>query len=258
MGTGTESLLLRKLTTTFVTTTLFSLLFVFYYLNGGFESEYNLGNQFIIWFFVYVMYIGGIILIYGNLVSIVIESLQKRWFQQHHWLYVLILGLFGLANGVLFQDGTAALFGMLAAIVYGVFDKWLSKRKIKGKSVKLFIIIPIAILLVSWSYLQLTSPPMPPFTIEDAVHLATSGEGSVTDDFPKSIGKWEGTIEGYHITRETSAKEIGDEVYIVTFTEHWKSGSETDTWTLSYKVDRQSMTAISNQGNIQPPYDSMH
>ncbi|WP_010652250.1 hypothetical protein [Oceanobacillus massiliensis] len=258
MGTGAKTLLLRKLTTTFITTTLFSLLFVFYYLNGGFEFEYNIGDQFITWFFVYAMYIGGVILFYGNLVSILIESLQKRWFQQYDWLYILILGLFGLANGVLFQNGTAALYGMYAAIVYGVFDKWLSKRKVKGKGEKPFLIMPMAILLVSWTYLQLTSTPMPPFTKDDAVQFATSGKGSLLADFPKSIGKWESKFEGYHITRETSAKEIGDEVYIVTFTEHWKIGSETGTSTFSYKVERHSVTAISNQGDIQTPYDSMH
>lgn len=249
------SLLLRKLAATFVTTTFLSMLFVFLYFSNGNEIIYNRGNNFIGWFVVYAIYIGLIILIYGNIVSIIIEYFQRRWFQQYDWLYVLILGLFGLANGILFQAAIAALYGMAAAILYGIVDKWLYKRSIKNKSIKPFFIIPIASILLCWGYLQLTSPPMPPFTIEDAVDYATSGEGSIIDEFPNNIGKWEGAIGDYQVIRETSAEEIGKEIYIVTFTENWKKENEKGTWTLAYKVDRQGLTLYYNkQGNI-PPYD---
>jgi hypothetical protein len=94
------------------------------------------------------MYIGVIILIYGNLVSIVIEYLQRKWFQQYDWLYVLILGVFGLANGLFFQQGTLAFFGMLAAILYAIIDKWLYKRKPASKKIKMLFLNPVASLLI--------------------------------------------------------------------------------------------------------------
>jgi hypothetical protein len=248
------SLILRKLTTTCVAATIFSVLLVFFSIKDGFEFVYNQGNQFIGWFFIYLMYIGAIILIYGNLVSIGIEYLQRKWFQQYDWLYVLILGVFGSANGILFQEGTLAFAGMLAAILYAIIDKWLYKRNTKGKSVKMFFLIPIALLLFCWGYFQFTSPPMPPFTKEDAVNFATSGEGTVIEHFPKDIGKWEGTIQGYQVERETTAKEIGEEIYIVTFTENWEKGIEMGTWALSYKSERGSLTANGEQGNMPPYY----
>jgi len=257
MENNSEGLLLRKLSATFVTTLFLSALLIVIHFMNGFESVYHRGNQFMGWFTVYTLYIGIIILTYGNAVAIATEYLQRKWFRQHDWLYVLILGFFGLANGIIFQDGMAALYGMPAAIIYGVFDKWLERRKRKKKSVKPFCIIPIACLGISWGYLEVTSPPVPPFTKEDAVNFATSGEGSVTDDFPDNIGQWKGTVEGYHITKETDAEEIGDETYIVTFTEYWKKGRESGTWTASYEVDRQSMTAVSIEGK-RPLQDGMH
>ena len=252
MKTSIRSLLLRKLTATFVTTTFLSLLFVVIYFGDGFETDYNQGADFIGWFLFYAMYIGIIILIYGNIVSIAIEYLQRKWFRQHDWLYVLILGFFGLANGVLFQNMIAALFGMAAALLYGMMDKWLCKRNVKEKSIKPFFIIPIASLVLCWSYLEITSPPKPPFTKEDAVEFATSGEGTVIDEFPDTIGKWEGAIGDYHVIRETSAEKMGKEVYLVTFTENWKKRDEKGTWTLSYKVKRQSSPLYSQEGYI--PY----
>jgi len=246
-------LILRKLTTTFITTMIFSLAPVLLNVKNGFEFEYNQGNQFVGWFFIYFIYIGLIILIYGNFVSVMIESLQRKWFQHYDWLYILILGFFGLTNGLLFQERTLALLGMIAAIVYGLIDKWLYKRELKNKSLKGFFLFPLTVLLICWGYLQVTSPPMPPFTKEDAVRFATSGEGTVIDHFPDEIGKWEGTIQGYRVKKETKVKEIGDEIYIVIFRESWNKGSETGTWELSYEIERGSLSAKGGRGE-SPPY----
>jgi hypothetical protein len=253
MKNSLVSLLLRKITATFVTTVFVSLVFVFPYLIQGSVSGYNQGSDFVGWFIVYAMYSGLIILTYGNIVSIAIEYLQRKWFQQHDWLYVLILGVFGLASGILFQNGIAALTGMGAAILYGIFDKWLLKINAKGKSLGLFFSVPIASFLLCWGYVELTAPPVPPFTKEDAVDHATSVEGSLANEFPENTGKWEGTIGEYEVVRETSAEEMEREEYIVTFTERWKNGSETGTWTVSYQVDRHRLTLHRMHGD-SPPY----
>lgn len=245
--------MIRKLVTTFAATTIFSVVLSFFSLQDSSKILYNQGNQFIGWFFVYFMYIGVIILIYGNLVSIGIEYLQRKWFQRLDWLYVLILGVFGLGNGIIFQESTLAIYGMLAAILYAIIDKWLFKRNTNSKVVKMFFLIQIVLLLICWGYFQFISPPMPPFTKENAVEFATSGEGTLEDHFPNEIGKWEGAIDGYQVKRETNAKEIGEEVYIVTFTESWSKGTREGSWALSYKVERGSLTAYDEKG-IMPPY----
>ncbi|MFF2755875.1 hypothetical protein ACFVR1_19460 [Psychrobacillus sp. NPDC058041] len=258
MQTRIGSLIVRKLITTFVATTIFSILSAFYYtkVKSSFEIVYNQENEFIGWFFIYFMAIGVIILIYGNLVSIGVDYLQRKWFPQNDWLHVLILGVFGLANGLFFQEETLAYYGMLAALFYGVIDKWLYKRNSKNKSVKMFFLIPIVSLLISWSYFQLVSPPLPSFTKEDAVEFETSGEGTFIEEFPKEIGKWEGDIDGYQVKRETSAKEIEDEVYLVTFTENWSKGTEKDSWTISYKVKRDGSGINDETGNMPPYYEN--
>jgi hypothetical protein len=249
------SLIIRKLITTFVSTISFSVLLGFFSLKGSSEVVYNQGEQFIGWFIISTMYIGLIILIYGNLVSILIEFLQSKWFQHHDWLYVLILGVFGLANGIFFQEETLAVYGMLAATLYAIIDKWLYKRNAQNKSIKMFFLLPIASILLCWGYFHFTSPSMPPFTKEDAVKHATSGEGTPIENFPKDIGKWEGTINGYQVQRETNAKEIGKEIYIVTFKGNWENGDEKGNWSLSYKIERGTLTASGEEGNIPPYYE---
>ncbi|WP_066387185.1 hypothetical protein [Neobacillus mesonae] len=246
-----SNLIIRKLTATFFTTTFISMLFSIITVNTTAEIVYNKGEHFVGWFFIFFMYIGAIILIYGNLVSIGIEYIQRRYFQQNDLLYIVIVGLFGLANGVFFQERTLAIYGMLAAVLYGVIDKWLSRKKRRG----VIVLLPIALLLLIWGYFHLTSPPMPPFTKEDAVAFATSGEGTVINEFPKKIGKWEENINGYLITKETTAKEIENEIYIVTFSESWKKGTEKGKWQLAYKVERGSLSGIGGKGSLPPYYN---
>ena len=66
---------------------------------------------------------------------------------------------------------------MLVAILYGVIDKWLYKRQSKGKSLKMFVLMPIAFIFLSWLFLQWISPPQPPFTKEDAITTTTDEMG---------------------------------------------------------------------------------
>ncbi|MGE6486797.1 hypothetical protein [Paenisporosarcina sp. NPDC076898] len=250
------SLIFRKLITTSVTTIIFSLLLASLNLIGREEITYNQGDQFIGWFLIFFMYIGVIILIYGNLVSVGIEYLQRKWFKRHDWLYVLILGFFGLANQIFFQELQMAIVGVLAALLYAVIDKLLYRRMTESKSLKLFFFIPITSLLIFWAYFHVISPPMPPFTKEDAIEFATSGEGTVIDDFPREVGQWEGTINGYQVTRESNAKEIGKEIYLVTFTERWLWSQNVGEgiYSISYTVERGSLSVHSEEGNLPPCY----
>lgn len=153
METKIKNIMLRKFIATFVTTTVFSLLLSLLYIIQDTNTIYNQGNRFVSWFFIYFVYVGAIILIYGNLVAAGIEFLQRKWFRNQHWLYILILGAFGLVNGVFFQDILLAYCGMAAAIHYGIIDRWMYKNIWKNKRMKLFLVIPIAFLIAIWGFL---------------------------------------------------------------------------------------------------------
>ncbi len=251
---GVEYLIARKLIATFFSSIIVSiLLFLFSYDSS--KIVHDTGIEFIGWFLIFFMYIGIIILIYGNLVSIGVEFLQKKWFKKQGWLYVLLLAIFGLANGVFFQDIVFAYYGLLAALLYAIVDKLLFKRFQEEKSIKAFILIPIVSVLLTWGYFHLTSQPLPPYTIEEAVQFVTSGEGTAVENFPKEISEWEGTVDGYRVKRETSAEEVEEEVYKVTFTETWGKGTSERSWVLSYMVKRGSSYLHGEEGIIPPYYN---
>lgn len=254
MRNETVSLIMRKLITTIIATIIFSIVLAFGSLIGNdLNIVYNQGNDFIGWFFIYFLYIGVIILIYGNLVSVGIEFVQRKWFQEHDWLYILLHSIFGLVNGVIFQERTLAFFGVLAALLYACIDRWLFKKELNSTSVKMLFVLPIIALFLCWGYFQLISPPMPAFTKEDAVEFATDVEGTIENAFPKEIGKWQGTIDGFQVERETEVIEIEDEIYIVTFKENWRQGTRTGFWSSSFKVERGTLSATGEKG-IMPPY----
>jgi hypothetical protein len=254
-----HSMLFRKFITTLVCTLTISIILAFLtsYEDYG-TVNYNQGNAFLGWFLIYVMYAGVIILIYGNIVSIGLEFLFKKWLNRLQWLYILLHGVFGLLNGLIFQEKMLALYGMGAALLYAMIDRWIYARREKYKSIKLFLIVPLGTILILWGYLQIISPSMPPFTKEDAVKYTTAGEGTAIDYFPNEIGIWQGTVEGFQIERETSVKEIGNEIYIVTFTENWKNEMVNNFWSMSYRVKRGSSQLDGEKGNMPFYYKNIN
>ena len=249
-----ENLLKRKITTTFVTTSVTSLILAFWYMNSITDEAalYQLGSSFIGWLVLYSLYIGAIVLFYGNLVSIGVDYLQKKWFVFNSLLYILLHGFFGLAIGLVFQNLALALAGMIVGTFYALIDRWVYIRAEEQLSAKPFYLLPVLACGLLTGYFHNISEPMPPFTKEDAVDYATDGEGALTDDFPQNIGKWHGVVGGYHVERETSAYEIGKEKYIIMFTERWEKGKEKGSWNISYNVDRQSLTLQASEGENRP------
>ncbi|WP_313894200.1 hypothetical protein [Psychrobacillus sp.] len=246
--------LLRKLVTTVITTVITSVSFVAYSLiRNSTGIDHSLGSQFLGWFMVWFIYSGAVIFIYGSLVSIGIDFIQRKGFIRPKWLYVLIHGLFGIMFGVFAQEWLLSIYGMLIASMYAIIYKLLSKILLEKKSIKMFFLIPSAFLLLSWGYFYVISAPIPLFTEEDAVEFATSGNGTVTSDFPKKVGKWQGSIDGFEVERATDVKQIAKEKYIVTFTEKWEKGYITGTCFYSYIVERNSSTA-NELCKKTPPY----
>ncbi len=245
-------IIIRKLLTTFITVTISSIVLASMYVTES-TSIYNLGNHLIQGSLFYGIYIGAIVLVYGNAVSIALEYIQRKWLNYPNGVFILLHGLFGLANGLLFQVIGFAWSGMVVALLYAIIDRWLLKRMSGGKSLKAFLIVSVLIYGLSWGMLQITSPSLPPFTKEDAVNFATSGKGTVTDLFPKEIAKKVDNISGYTVSRETKVEESERGVYIVTFVESWSSEEDSGEWYASYKVKRGQLSAYGG-GGTEPPY----
>jgi hypothetical protein len=153
---GVGSVASRKILTTYVTVTVSSLVLASFFLINP-SSQYNLGNQLMALSFVYGMYIGAIVLFYGNTVSIVLEYIQDKWFKFPNWIFILLHGLFGLANGLLFQSVTLAMYGMVVASFYAIVDRWLFATISRHHSLKAFLIVPVLLYGLSWGLLQLVS-----------------------------------------------------------------------------------------------------
>ncbi|ANX11751.1 hypothetical protein ABE41_006995 [Fictibacillus arsenicus] len=210
------------------------------YDDAGRTSDY--GEAFLAAGMLYGMYGGVIVLFYGSLMSAVIEFVMNRWFNIKTPIYILFHGVFGL---IMLKVPILAVFGVAAAILYALIDRWILHRIKKDKPIKMIMLTPITLFAMIWSVLSFISPDQPPFTVEDAVEFATSGVGTIIDKFPKE----EGVITVGNATRETSVKEIGDEVYIVTFTETWKDEDAGGPWSISYKVERGSSTLYDQSHN---------
>ena len=249
-----QSIVVRKMTAAFFVTMITSMILAYWYMSAAKNEapSYQLGVNFLGWTFLYALYVGAVVLIYGNLVSGAIEYAQKKGFIKHNWLYILCHGLFGLLFGFLFKEPGLAVAGMAVAILYAFIDRWMCARENDSLSIKLLFLSPIVAGGLLWGYFQLVSEPMPPFTVEDAIKFAADGEDSVIEDFPKKAGIWQGMIGGYHVERATSAKEIGREKYLITFTETWEKGGEKGSWIWTYEVERDSVSAKSGKGTASP------
>jgi hypothetical protein len=209
------------------------------YDDAGGTSDY--GEAFLFAAMLYGMYGGVIILVYGSLVSALIEFVMNRWFNINTPIYILFHGVFGL----IMIEPILAVFGVAAALLYACIDRWILHLIKKEKPIMMLMLTPIALFAVTWSVLSFITLDRPPFTAKDAVEFVTTGKGTIIDKFPKE----EGVITVGNATRETSVEEIGNEVYIVTFTETWKNEDTGGPWSISYKVERGSSTLYDQSHN---------
>ncbi|WP_033542047.1 hypothetical protein [Planococcus sp. CAU13] len=254
MKEHTGGRIVRKLGATVLSTFIVSMIWSGWEIAATEDSVYYQGTDFFFMTLIYFLYMGFFVLVYGNAVSFSIESLQNRWFKHADWLYVLILGGFGSAIGLIFPYQSIIFSGILAAALFGVIDKWLLKRWQQDKGNKILFIVPVGVFFLLGGFFYLTSPELPPHTAEDAVKFATSGDGTSIDRFPDEAGTWKGEIEGYQVERTTSAEQLDEENYLVTFTETWQKGTIQDSWMIAYRVDRSSSTLHDEEGDM-PPYE---
>jgi hypothetical protein len=206
---------------------------------------------------VFSIYILPAVFIYGIGVSISVEVLcvKMRVNKAAELISSFFLhGLFGYAYGYILQSSMFSFYGSIAAIFFFLMDKLIFWLYIKKKLFVSFLVTtPVVLFGLFGAYLFVVTPPLPPFTEEDAVAFATSGTGTIIDDFPDQAGKIETFIEGYKVTRETQVKAIEDGRYKVIFIENWDNGSEVGERWIGYLVERGSLAADGGGGE-DPPY----
>jgi hypothetical protein len=212
--------------------------------------------------FIILLYVTPVMFIYGIAASSFIEFLLGRWSIPTRVSIVAALiahMLFGSILGVVFRTVEAGLLGALCAGTFYIFDRlifcfWSKKPKL-SYTLGAFPIVMIGGVLL---YFYIITPPMPPFTAEEAVHFATSGKGTIIDDYPKEAGKLSLVTNGYDIERETAVKEIKKDEYEVSFIEHWTKDGKTGQRTSNYRVSRESSGGISMSANggggDKPPF----
>lgn len=245
----------RKLKSAFLALLISSIVWSVVTIYTDEEIVYHLAEHFYGMAGVYFFYAGVVVLIYGNLVSILTESVLRRWSGRTDWLYVPILGGAGTAIGLLFPFTIFIILGILTAVFYGMADRWFLYRSRRGKGSTAIFAAPLVAFLILWCFFYFTSPPLPPVTAEDAVEFATGDSDTKLDDFPNEVGTWKGMVDGgYLVERITAVEPLEENIYLVTFTETWQKGEERGTWLTSYRVDRSSSTVYEEEGNL-PPYD---
>lgn len=242
----------RKLLTTFLTTSFVSLAMAAMFIDM--EGPYHRGDSFIGWLFVCFMIGGPIILVYGNLVSLGLEYGLKKRFKGNRWLYLGLHAFFGAGLGIVFPGMFYFVAGAIAALVYVLVDQLLIYFQLRQKKVYLLAFIPIILSITIWGFLESFSPQEPPFTQEDAVKMAARNEGIILGTFPDKVGKVEGTVNDYRVTRESSASEKDKGRYLVVFTERWEKNGETGSRSISFLVDKNGMTDKGEEGEVPPYY----
>ncbi|PEL10251.1 hypothetical protein [Bacillus sp. AFS017336] len=240
MEPSIETIALRKLLTTILTTLICSIVFSSI---AGASSRFEQQTDYIQTFLIYVIYGGGITLVYGNIVSVVVELLQYKWFKQQNWLYILILGLFGLVF---------SFIGFTFSLLYGLIDKWLNNRMVEKKPIAVFFLIPILSFGVIWVSLYATNDS---YTEKAAISLLVNDllNDKKLEHLPKQNGTWEGEIKGYQVKTETNAVQSDSNEYHVTFIEIWKKGNEENYRKISVYVQPNSIYDYTEEGS-KPPY----
>ncbi|MBN3554269.1 hypothetical protein JYA63_08340 [Fictibacillus nanhaiensis] len=124
-----RDLILRKGFVSALSTLIFSFIMILPEL-PAIISTFDLGLiDFVRGILFYCIFAGGIIFTYGNLVSVLLETmffknLSNRK-KSHYYLYILLHGIGGVLFGLLIGNGSAALVvGGFAAILYGLLDVW--------------------------------------------------------------------------------------------------------------------------------------
>ncbi|MDD1514653.1 hypothetical protein [Priestia megaterium] len=82
MESEKDYVILRKtittLSTSFILAYLLTITGLIQQLTDGEELSYHTGNDMAGWFLVYLFYVGAVIAVYGNFVSVILDAIRKK------------------------------------------------------------------------------------------------------------------------------------------------------------------------------------
>lgn len=223
------------------------------------KTSWNAAESYMSSVQVIALYVVPVIFLYGILVSSLLETATKKIMVKVPgvmFVSSLLHVVFGLCIGFVFQISQIIIMGGVAAFLFFCFDLIIVRYtpSLKLKTRVIFFAAPILLLVLIEGTLYAITPPKPPFTANDAVQFATSGNGTSIDRFPKEEGQVKLQIVGYDVERETKVEEMSRKaVYIVVFTERWRKGTENGQYQMVYEVRREGMELKRSTG-LQPPY----
>ncbi|KZE67992.1 hypothetical protein AWM68_17630 [Fictibacillus phosphorivorans] len=241
--------ILRK----FIATIFSSLLFSGFMALGS-STMGNPGLNYLFFSAIFFVYAGVIIFVYGNIVSNLLEWVFDRFFRPSKLAsvcYILFHGIFGSLIGLIDLNLSIAIMGFIAALLYGFIDFWINLRQTQGRTLK-----PITLLLVMFLIpsivLGFFSDTIDPFTEEEALDFVVTLPEY--DGFPNKAGRWELTIHGFHVVRETIVKKKDDGTYHITLKETGTRGEEKTNWEVTYRVERGASWLEKGEPSIRPHY----
>ncbi|MBD2846369.1 hypothetical protein IDH44_14285 [Paenibacillus sp. IB182496] len=105
---------------------------------------------------VYGMYAGAILFLYGTPVSLALDAATWRLKRRRpampdgaadrygrDALYIALHGVLGALPGWTFGSQWFALYGMLAAVLYGLAERWTRRRLARGRGIKCIWLTPV-------------------------------------------------------------------------------------------------------------------
>jgi hypothetical protein len=234
--------------------TIFSSLLFSGFMAIGSSAMGNPGLNYLFFSALFFVYAGAIILVYGNVVSHLLEWVFDRFFRPSKMAsvcYILLHGIFGSLIGLLDLDYSIAIMGFIAALLYGLIDFWINLRQTQGQTLKPITFL-LVIFLIPSIVLGFFSDTIDPFTEEEALDFVVTlpEYGS----FPNKAGRLELTIHGFHVVRETIVNKREDGMYHITLKETGTRGEEKTNWEVTYRVERGASWLEKGDPSIRPHY----
>lgn len=153
-----ENMFYRKFTAFYVSTIIISILISAGSFGNG-EPIYI--DSFLGWAYILLIVVGGIILVYGNLISLGIEYVTNRWLKESSIVFVLLHGLFGALPIIWFLQWTLTLYAAAAALLYALVDRWIFHRSNKNKHTWPVHAIAPVLFLILLAIFMVKSHPVP-------------------------------------------------------------------------------------------------
>ncbi len=153
-----DNMFYRKFTAFYVSTIIISL----FISAGSFgQGQPVYLDSFLGWAYILIFVVGGIILIYGNLISIGIEYVVNRWMKGNAIAFILMHGVFGGIPVVWAQQWTLTLYASGAALLYAFVDRWIFNRSNKNKHTWPVHTVAPVLFLILFAIFMVKSHPVP-------------------------------------------------------------------------------------------------